>query len=73
MLLERSSTPDPGPFREPHGFDRGVIRTISWYLPDDFATIEPGDVRLIQLAIRCVGPLSFHSELSLGFEVVGVE
>lgn len=50
-----------------------MIRTISWYLPDDFATIEPGDVRLIQLAIRCVGPLSFHSELSLGFEVVGVE
>lgn len=72
-ILERSGPADPSPERVPHGYDRGVVRTISWYLPDDFATLEPGDVRLLKLAVRCVGPLIFHSQMALGFEGIGVE
>lgn len=73
MLPESSGPAHPGSERVPHGYDRAVIRTISWYLADEYAAIEPGDTRLVTLAIRCVGPLSFLSEMALGFEVIGID
>ena len=72
-ILERSGTPDPGPVREPHGLDRGVVRTFAWWLNDDYANAQPGDVRLVTSALRCVGPLQYQRDTALVFEVIGVD
>lgn len=68
-ILERSSTPDLGPVREPPGLDRGVVRTFAWWLADGWADDQPGDVRLVTIAIRCVGELTYQKGLALGWEV----
>ena len=50
-----------------------MIRSFAWWLGDQWADAQPGDVRTVTYAIRCIGPQSFHHEMSLGFECIGIE
>ena len=42
-------------------------------MSDAYANDQPGDVRLVTFAIRCVGPLAYQKGLALGWELIGVD
>lgn len=43
------------------------------WLADGWADDQPGDVRLVTIAIRCVGELTYQKGLALGWEVIGLD